>query len=369
MPQRTAEIRDPGASMARELPGRRAGFSLPPLPWGDSLIRVSTGRTDAMWTIRRLVLPTLLSAAALLAGCTEGKLVVDQAKVITNPGPAKPQPYKIGKPYQVNGIWYYPKADYRYSESGIASWYGPGFHGKRTANGEIYDENGLTAAHKTLPMPSMVRVTNLENGRSIQVRVNDRGPFEAGRIIDMTRRGAQLLGFIQQGTARVRVDIMPEESQQLAALASRSGGEQVPPPPKAAPVGEVTSGGLAPIAGSKVVPGQAKPGTQPAAQAPVAEATNIVAVAPPQPDGRVTQVAVRPTSIYIQAGAFLRQVNANQLTGQLRKYGPVKVAPIYVEQQRYYRVRVGPIASITDADRTLKRMIADGHPESRIVVD
>ena len=101
-------------------------------------------------------------------------------------------------------------------QKGAASWYGPGFHGKRTANGEVYDENGLTAAHKTLPMPAMVRVTNLENGRSIQVRINDRGPFEAGRVIDMTRRGAQLLGFIQQGTARVRVDIMPEESQQLA---------------------------------------------------------------------------------------------------------------------------------------------------------
>lgn len=323
-----------------------------------------------MWTIKRHVLPMLLASAAMLAGCSESKLVVDQAKVITNPGPAKPVPYKIGKPYRVNGIWYYPKADYRYSETGIASWYGPGFHGKRTANGEIYDENGLTAAHKTLPMPSMVRVTNLENGRSIQVRVNDRGPFEAARIIDMTRRGAQLLGFIDQGTARVRVDIMPEESQQLAALASRQGGEQVPPPPKAAPAGDVTAGGLAPIAGSKVSPGKAQQGVQ-APSAPVAQpGTNVVAaVPPPQPDGRVIQMPVKPTSIYIQAGAFLRQTNANQLSGQLRKYGPVKVAPVFVEQQRYYRVRIGPIASVADADSTLKRMIADGHPESRIVVD
>jgi len=324
-----------------------------------------------MWTIRRHILPILLACAATLAGCTESKLVVDQAKVITNPGPAKPSPYKIGKPYQVNGVWYYPKADYRYSETGIASWYGPGFHGKRTANGEVYDENGLTAAHKTLPMPSMVRVTNLENGRSIEVRVNDRGPFEAGRLIDMTRRGAQLLGFIDRGTARVRVDIMPEESQQLAALASRQGGDQVPPPPKAAPAGEVTSGGLAPIAGSKVSPGKTQPGSQPAAQpAPAATQQGAQAsVAVPQPDGKVTQVAVKPTNIFIQAGAFLRQANANQLSGQLKKYGPVKIAQIYVEQQRYYRVRVGPIASVEEADRTLKRMIAEGHPESRIVVD
>ena len=322
-----------------------------------------------MWTIRRHILPILLASAALLAGCTEGKLVVDQAKVISKLGEGKPAPYKIGKPYQVNGVWYYPKADYRYSETGIASWYGPGFHGKRTANGEVYDENGLTAAHKTLPMPSMVRVTNLENGRSIQVRVNDRGPFEAGRVIDMTRRGAQLLGFIQQGTARVRVDIMPEESQQLAALSSQSGGDQVPPPPKAAPVGEVTGGGLAPLAGSKVNPGQPQAGAKPAA-APAAQATvDVAPVALPQPDGKVTQVAVRPTSIYIQAGAFLRQSNANQLGGQLRKYGPVRVTPIKVERQNYYRVRIGPIASVEEADKTLKRMIADGHPESRIVVD
>jgi rare lipoprotein A len=320
-----------------------------------------------MWTMKRHILPILLAAAAMLSGCTESKLVVDQAKVISKLGEGKPAPYKIGKPYQVNGVWYYPKADYKYSESGIASWYGPGFHGKRTANGEVYDENGLTAAHKTLPMPSMVRVTNLENGRSIQVRVNDRGPFEAGRIVDMTRRGAQLLGFIERGTARVRVDIMPEESQQLAALASRQGGDQVPPPPKAAPAGEVTSGGLAPIAGSKVSPGRQQPGAPaaPAAQPGAA----VVAVAPPEPDGRVVQMPVKPTNIYIQAGAFLRQANANQLSGQLKRYGPVKVAPVFVEQQRYYRVRIGPIASVADADKTLKRMIADGHPESRIVVD
>jgi rare lipoprotein A len=321
-----------------------------------------------MWTIKRHVLPILLASAAMLTGCTESKLVVDQAKVITNPGPAKPGPYKIGKPYQINGVWYYPKADYSYNETGIASWYGPGFHGKRTANGEVYDENGLTAAHKTLPMPSMVRVTNLENGRSIEVRVNDRGPYATGRVIDMTRRGAQLLGFIDRGTARVRVQIMVEESQQLAALASRQGGDQVPPPPKAAPAGEVTPGGLPPIAGSKVSPGKPQPGAQP--PAPTAQpGTNIATVAVPQPDGKVTQVPVKPTSIYIQAGAFLRQANANQLGGQLKKYGPVRVAQVVVEQQHYYRVRIGPIASVEEADRTLKRMIADGHPESRIVVD
>jgi rare lipoprotein A len=330
--------------------------------------------TDIMRAIRRSLPPILFACAAVaLAACTESKLVVDQAKVITNPGPAKPGPYKIGKPYQVNGVWYYPKADYKYDETGIASWYGPGFHGKRTANGEIYDENGLTAAHKTLPMPSMVRVTNLENGRSIEVRVNDRGPFSAGRVIDMTRRGAQLLGFIERGTARVRVEVLPEESQLLAAASSRQGGDQLPPPPEAAPTGEVTSGGLKPIEGAKVSPGKAaQPGAAPAAPPaaqPGASQIGGAQIAVPQPDGKVTQVAVKPTSIYIQAGAFLRQANANQLGNTLKRYGAVRVAPVMVDKQRYYRVRIGPIASVADADATLKRMIADGHPESRIVVD
>lgn len=87
--------------------------------------------------------------------------------------------YKIGKPYQISGVWYYPAADYNYSETGIASWYGPDFHGKFTANGEVFDQNEVTAAHRTLPMPSFARVTNLENGRSLVVRINDRSLFTA----------------------------------------------------------------------------------------------------------------------------------------------------------------------------------------------
>ena len=102
-------------------------------------------------------------------------------------------------------------------EEGVASWYGPGFHGKQTANGEIYDMNDLTAAHRTLPMPSIVRVTNLENGRSLKLKVNDRGPFARERIIDVSRRASQLLGFHQQGTTPVRVEIVEDESRMLAA--------------------------------------------------------------------------------------------------------------------------------------------------------
>ena len=113
--------------------------------------------------------------------------------------------YKVGKPYQVGGRWYVPREVAHYDQSGIASWYGAAFHGRRTANGEIYDMNALTAGHPTLPLPSYAYVTNLDNGRTILVRINDRGPYVADRLIDLSRRSAAELGYKRHGLARVRV--------------------------------------------------------------------------------------------------------------------------------------------------------------------
>jgi len=112
---------------------------------------------------------------------------------------------KIGKPYLINGVRYVPRHDPDYEETGIASWYGHGFHGKKTANGEFYNMHGLTAAHRTLPLPSFVSVTNLQNGRKVKVRVNDRGPFKKGRVIDVSSQVAKELRFSEQGTAKVKV--------------------------------------------------------------------------------------------------------------------------------------------------------------------
>ena len=113
--------------------------------------------------------------------------------------------YKVGKPYQVNGAWYTPREEPDYDEVGIASWYGDAFQLRATASGEPFDMYMPSAAHKTLPLQSLVEVTNLENGRSIQVRINDRGPFVDGRIIDLSRAAADQLGMIRTGVARVRV--------------------------------------------------------------------------------------------------------------------------------------------------------------------
>src|SRR5579871_6664795 len=138
--------------------------------------------------MRRAVRSTLVTSLTLaVAACTTP----------TPPPPPPPPPpvvtvppnagvYKIGQPYQIDNIWYYPSEQPDYDETGIASWYGPTFYGHRTANGEMYDGNQLTAAHRTLPMPVNVRVTNLDNGKSIIVRVNDRGPYARGRIIDLS---------------------------------------------------------------------------------------------------------------------------------------------------------------------------------------
>jgi len=307
-----------------------------------------------------------LGVAALalaLGGCAETEFVVDSTKAVTRGD--QQGGYKIGEPYQIAGVWYYPAVDYEYDETGIASWYGNDFHGKSTANGELYDMNGLTAAHRTLPLPTLVRVTNLENGRALTLRVNDRGPFAHGRIIDVSRRAAQLLGFEQHGTARVRVEILVDESRSLAAQAQSgmavAAGEPVP---QAAPRTAVTAQEL-PASGST-----ASGPAAPAAGAGQPSAVEQIAAAPTiQPTGQVVQLPVSPTAIYVQAGAFTDQYNATRLRAQLEQFGPVKVVPVFVDGQQFYRVRVGPLGSVEEADRMLGQIVQAGHPEARLVVD
>lgn len=129
--------------------------------------------------------------------------------------------FRVGKAYDIKGKTYYPQESYTKEQTGIASWYGPGFHGNKTANGERFDQNALTAAHPTLQMPSLVRVTNLENGRTLVVRVNDRGPFHSNRIMDLSKGAAKELGIIATGTANVRIQVLGPESRALAAAAKQ----------------------------------------------------------------------------------------------------------------------------------------------------
>ena len=123
--------------------------------------------------------------------------------------------FKIGNPYKIRGITYYPQDFENYVEYGRASWYGDDFHGKKTANGETYNMGDMTAAHRILPLPSIVRVTNLDNGKSVIVRVNDRGPFAKNRIIDVSQNAAIKLGYKTQGTANVKVEFLEKETEEL----------------------------------------------------------------------------------------------------------------------------------------------------------
>ncbi|TVQ83741.1 MAG: septal ring lytic transglycosylase RlpA family protein [Micavibrio sp.] len=169
-----------------------------------------------------------VSFCVMLAGCSTVELASHYTKKLASPlsrsggTDTKSQGhYKVGTPYKINGRWYHPREDFNLVQTGVASWYGPGFHGKTTANGERYDQYAMTAAHPTLQMPSIIRVTNLENGRTAVLRVNDRGPFARGRVLDVSKAGARQLGFERQGTARVRIEVMREESMRVAAMAKR----------------------------------------------------------------------------------------------------------------------------------------------------
>jgi rare lipoprotein A len=142
----------------------------------------------------------MVAALFLLAACS------------SNPHTSTAAKRHVGQPYSVNGTTYVPREEPGYDAVGIASWYGRRYHGRRTASGEIFDMNLPTAAHPTLPFGTRVQVTNLENGRAVVLKINDRGPFVRRRIIDVSRRAAQVLGFAKRGTARVRVQLLQPAS-------------------------------------------------------------------------------------------------------------------------------------------------------------
>lgn len=245
---------------------------------------------------------------------------------------------KIGKPYQVMGQWYVPADDRAYDQTGIASWYGPGFHALSTANGETYDQDGLSAAHKTLPLPCYVEVENLDNGRRLTVRVNDRGPFVDGRIIDLSRRGAQLLGVDGPGTARVRVRRVFPDAATIAALApSRAPALVTAAPPRAA-----TTPAIA--ASAEVTP--ATP-TVIAAERPTVPASPSTATGP-----------------LIQVAAVSDQGRAAWLAGYLSQFGPARVE---TTPGGLHRVRLGPYPSTADAAAALSRVHQAGYADAWIV--
>jgi rare lipoprotein A len=193
---------------------------------------------------------------------------------------------QVGKPYKVRGKWYYPKEYKHYSKVGAASWYGDAFHGRLTANGEIYDTEHLTAAHPTMPLPSYARVTNMANGSSVIVRVNDRGPYHDGRIIDLSKRAAQMLGYAQVGTTEVKVDYIGraplEGDDEPYLMASYHPGKRAADPSVGLPTGVmVAMNGPTPSAsiGQGVAP---FPGRLDAASGPVQATASLADLVLPE---------------------------------------------------------------------------------------
>jgi rare lipoprotein A len=227
--------------------------------------------------------------------------------------------------YDVFGKRYFVlSSNVGYVERGVASWYGPGFHKIRTSTGELYDMYGMTAAHKTLPLPAYVRVTNLQNGRSVVVRVNDRGPFVGNRIIDLSYTAAAKLDMLRNGTAMVEVRSIDQST--------------------AVPV--MTASAQTPVGATPAAPDS------------------------PTVNAAVSTVPVPPT-LFIQAGAFSDPANAERLAENLRGrgYGTVFVRDDQIAGRRMYRVRIGPVPDVAEFDRVVAALERAGINDAHLALD
>ena len=310
--------------------------------------------------------PLFLASVALgllvLAGCSEVKLALHVVKQLTRdtqeteplPSSVEDKGYKLGEPYQIEHVWYFPSYDANYDKTGIASWYGHPFHGRATANGERYDMNDVTAAHPTLPLPSRVRVTNLENGRQLVVRVNDRGPFIDGRLIDVSRRAAQLLGFYRQGLAEVRVEYLgldhvdpdvpwPVESPRV--LLANNGTPATTAQPRQ-PVAAAAAEALPPVKLVRVA--DARP--------PRAE-NNGTAVSGSRSRGR----------LLVEAAVLEERDDAHRLGAIVGTLGTVAVEPERRGGRMVYAVRIGPVDSNDEAATILAQLNRAGLTDSHII--
>ncbi|MGI8724171.1 MAG: septal ring lytic transglycosylase RlpA family protein [Methyloceanibacter sp.] len=316
-----------------------------------------------------VTLLVLAMPAGMVASCGggNGEKLGERVIPLGQPVPKGGGRYSVGKPYQIAGTWYQPREDPSYSRIGRASWYGELFHGRRTANGEIYDMERLSAAHPTLPLPVYARVTNLSNGRTIVVRVNDRGPYANDRIIDVSRRAAEALGFRQHGTAQVQVQYMARaplngDDRYEEKFLANQGWMQVAatarkPKVDPLPVGSIPGGTPLP----QENPNRFVPPTVMAAKPQTAPFTVGT------PPSVAPEAADPVTGILVQAGSFRDKDNADRARSRLAAIAPVEVAPVAVGSETFFRVRVGPFASDGDAKKALGQVRRGGYSGAKIV--
>ena len=276
---------------------------------------------------------------------------------------------RYGNPpfYEVFGKRYYVlSSSTAYVERGVASWYGPGFHQERTSTGEPYDMYGMTAAHKTLPLPAYVRVTNLQNGRSVVVRVNDRGPFVGNRLIDLSYSAASRLGMLRNGTAMVEVRaIEPGSGAGAASAATASTITASITPPSAG----AASAATASTSTASITPPSAgaAPGDPPNATTPPSTAT-----APGSPLNAAMPLTDTPRApLFVQAGAFADPRNAERLVAKLRGggYGKIFVRDDVMAGRKMYRVRIGPVPDVPEFDRIVAALGRAGVHDAHLALD
>jgi rare lipoprotein A len=297
--------------------------------------------------MRSVILISALLLALPLAGCSSKKEALNPFAGIGSPHfkgsgpiPKGGGRYHVGKPYQVAGRWYRPKEQPKYDKTGSASWYGDAFHRRKTSNGEYFDMNEMTAAHPTLPLPSYAKVTNVENGREIIVRINDRGPFVGTRLIDLSRRSATALGFINQGKANVRV-------QWLGAAPINDNGSHLAAMNKALLKGAEVAELRAKTRGSN---GSERIGSSQMASNDLSSPAS----------------ETRP-SYTIQVGTFRNQANALAAMSMVDEIATANIRSSETADGIYYTTAIGPILNQVEAAQILEQVQASGFHDAELL--
>lgn len=293
-------------------------------------------------------LPLLLAAGLALASCQQP------------PAPKPDARYMLGEPYSLGGLWSYPKEEFGRIETGLATVLPDRRAGRRTTNGETFDPDRLVGAHRTLQLPAIVTVWNLETGREIQVRLNDRGPAQPGRVIGLSARAAALLGIPPGGTAQVRVSVEDAPSRALARTLPST--ERLGPQVEAVPIGTVERETLAPPPGARQAERLREAPRGPAV-APVASGG---ADLPPDPlPEQVVQRYAMPGRYYVEAGSFFRRDLAQRQASMIG----ARVEPFGEGRRPQWRVRLGPYLDVAAADRAVASVLSAGLPEVKLLVE
>ena len=307
-----------------------------------------------------LIIPFLTSCTSVELAANLGKKVLVKKHQFKNTNAI----YKIGNPYVVEGKKYYPKKNINYDEKGIASWYGPKFHGKLTANGEIFNQYELTAAHKTLPIPSAVKVTNLKNNKSLIVRINDRGPFVNDRIIDLSYQSAKKLDLLSSGTGFVRVQILRSESLLLEKLAKKNQF------PEIADITNITTPPINQVNYSNV-------SIKKIGETKIIDKSNLSSnknkieknLEKAKIKAEVLKINGKKYNIWVQIASFSNKNSANLLKTKFNTVKNINVNKVNINGKTFFRVRVGPFKSIKEAKEIYYFLINRGMEGTKIFVE